>query len=76
MLFSISFTFEDGRQVEGLLLAVDGDRIRFAPRSGGDTIELTRIGDRWQDELGREITIDAVIAMETRGRSMSAGMAS
>jgi hypothetical protein len=62
MLFAIQH--ENGRRSEVLLLAVGEERMRLAPRNGLDTIELTRMGERWYDERGRRITIGAVVAIE------------
>ena len=60
----LSIQHENGRRSEALLLAAGDERMRLAPRNGLDTIELTLMGERWYDERGRRITINAMVAME------------
>jgi hypothetical protein len=79
----LAIQHENGRRCEALLLATGEDRMRLAPRGGLDTLELTRLGERWYDERGRRVTIGAMVAIdgvdcarfyaESRPRVMSAG---
>ena len=60
----VAIQHENGRRSEALLLAAGDERMRLAPRNGLDTIELTRMGERWYDERGRRVTIGGVVAIE------------
>ncbi len=60
----LAIQHENGRRSEALLLAAGEERMRLAPRGGLDTLELTRIGERWYDERGRRVTIGAMVAIE------------
>ena len=57
----MTMQYRDGPRVEAVLLAADGERMRVAIASQGDTVELHRVDACWYTERGAEIEIGALI---------------
>ena len=55
--------YENGRRVDAVLLAAGAQEMRMAIDSRGDAAVLVRAGDRWFDESGEAVEIEAMLAL-------------
>ena len=53
--------YPDGKRVEALLLSCEHERMRVMARGWKDTIEITLIRDRWVDDDGHKLSIEAIV---------------
>jgi hypothetical protein len=54
--------YQDGSRVEALLLSQESDRMRVAIHGRNDTLELRLVRERWVDDDGQKVSIEAIVA--------------
>jgi hypothetical protein len=58
----IILRYPDGRRVEALLLYREPDRMRVAIPGRNDALELTPVGERWVDDDGQKVSVEALLS--------------
>jgi hypothetical protein len=53
--------YPDGKRVEALLLLREPERLRVMAQGRNDTLELRLIRDRWVDDDGQKVSIEAMV---------------
>jgi hypothetical protein len=53
--------YPNGKRVEALLLCRERDRMRVMVHGRNDTLELKLIRDRWVDDDGQKVSIEAIV---------------
>jgi hypothetical protein len=70
----IILRYPNGKRVDALLLSREHDRLRVAIQGRNDTLELKLVRERWVDDDGQKVSIEAmVIAHPATMRSSAAG---
>ena len=65
--------YPDGTRVYALLLSHEDARLRMMVPGTSDTLELRKAPERWEDENGTRISIEALVCAE-RGLSLAAAV--
>jgi hypothetical protein len=55
------FSFSDGRRMEGMLVAVSPDQLRFLVPGLEDAMVIQRVAGYWTTEDGERIELECVI---------------
>jgi len=55
------FSLSDGTMQEGVVLAVDRNRMRVALRDSQDTVELRNSSGQWRSENGGLVELETVL---------------
>ncbi len=63
--------YPDGKRVYALLLAREDTRLRMMVPGKSDTLELRKLPEKWVDEDGARISIEALVCAE-RGLRIAA----
>jgi hypothetical protein len=63
----IILRYPDGRRVDALLLSQEPSVMRVAIPGRNDTLELTLVRERWVDDDGQKVSIEAIVATAGRG---------
>ena len=53
--------YPNGKRVEALLLCREPDRMRIMVHGRNDTLELALIRERWVDDDGEKVSIEAMV---------------
>lgn len=53
--------FENGKRTEGVLLAMDEERIRLAVPRLNETLELKQVDGMWLGEKGNQVEIESIL---------------
>jgi hypothetical protein len=53
--------YPNGKRVEALLLLREPDRLRVMVHGRTDTLELKLVRDRWVDDDGHKVSIEAMV---------------
>ena len=70
----IILRYPNGKRVDALLLSREHDRLRLAIPGRNDTLELKLVRERWVDDDGQKVSIEAmVIGQPALMRSSAAG---
>jgi hypothetical protein len=68
--------YSNGKRTEALLLSRSAGAMRVTVPGRSDTLEFRGAGEHWTDEVGRRVSIEAMLAqpeMVAAGRMMGAG---
>ena len=57
----LTFSYSDGRRVEGVVLSVSADRMRVSVPGAGDAVELRIEQDSWISETGEPVEIESIV---------------
>jgi hypothetical protein len=71
----IILRYPDGSRVQGLLLSEDSARLRVTIPGRKDTLELQLVNDRWVDEDGHKVSIEAMVFGRYASGEATAGSA-
>ena len=74
----LTFSFPDGRRIEGILLTIGRDHMRVALSAWEDVVEFRRVEGYWTAEDGERIELESIIELESvnmSGDSESSAMA-
>ena len=66
---------ENGRRIEGLLLAMDETTMRVAVRRLNETLEFRCVEETWLDEKGSLVDIESIVFAESRPAVLKVGHA-
>ena len=69
----IILRYPDGSRMHALLLSEDGDRLRVTMPDAKDTVELRFVGEKWVDEAGNRVSIEALMWPSPPGFRREAG---
>lgn len=69
----IILRYPNGRRVDALLLSREPERLRMALHRRNDTLELRLIRERWVDDDGQKVSIEAMVAHRPAVRCRTAG---
>jgi hypothetical protein len=58
----IILRYPNGKRVDALLLCREQDQMRVMVHGRNDTLELEFIRDRWVDDDGQKVSIEAMVA--------------
>jgi hypothetical protein len=59
--------YPDGRRVDAVLLSEEPGRLRVAIHGRNDTLELRLVRERWVDDDGQKVSIEAIVAAPRGG---------
>jgi len=71
----VTLRSENGRRTEGVLLAMDEDRIRVAVHGLNETLEYRRMAERWCGDKGDFVEIESIVFPNMQPAVMRAGQA-
>jgi hypothetical protein len=71
----VTIRSQSGKQIDGLLLAMDETTMRLAVPRLNETIELRCIEESWLDERGSLVDIESIVFAESRPAVLKVGHA-
>src|SRR5690348_5944592 len=66
MYMPIILRYPDGKRVSALLLSREETRLRVTIPGRSDTLELRKVRERWVDDDGNKVSIEALLHSDRR----------